>query len=448
MNFLAPFTRFGIIPQNRPASFPSLNAIQIHDASVASSVLNSSGTPAAFYEQIQTIQDLSGNNHHLTQTTPSIQSRYIKKETDNFLFINSTTTNPTSLPYYAALNIPGSFVFDIDAALFDWNTGAHQFLAGPKATGQGFAVGVVAGGFLYMEWSAPGFGGAQSSVANTLADHQRANLRFEYIANTGAGQWSVRFLISTDGGVNYTQLGTTQVGATNTGIIAPTSGFQIGGAYTSIYPAPPGRIFRARLWSGSTSGTLVMDWNANNSEHFASSGTFAVGTGTVLYNHPAVLIANSVILTPSGGSQYDIAIPYGQPLDHKSGISCYKYSSGVFATAHGPVTDPSASVANYMDGSLIFGSRQGRLAYGTSGSPVSGKQVHLNEFIGTNLSIYQNGSSRPITDQGAYAGSNYTIFGKASAGPITPTLWGRFGHWQGASTPTVPECTAWLNYTP
>lgn len=109
-----------------------------------------------------------------------------------------------------------------------------------------------------------------SSAATGFVAGQKVFVRAQWIPDTGAGQYGILFFTSPDG-TTWTQLGTTLTGASVTMNNGANQFLEIGSLTTGDRSNFAGMdVYRFKMWNGSTSGTLVLDWLADDATHWSA----------------------------------------------------------------------------------------------------------------------------------------------------------------------------------
>jgi hypothetical protein len=323
------------------ASLPAAS-VAAYDPSNHSTVLNSGAAQAGYYDRVATLSDISGNAHHATQATDLNRPRYIKHTGDNYLFQTAQThaTNNPNIAYYSALNIAADMVVEVSTALHDWATASVATLAARIHGGANAAWSLqVQSNAMKFTWFSAGTHTVTSSTTFAIAANTRMWMRVEYIKNTGSGSYSVKFFTSSDG-VTYGQLGATMTGASTGDISDTVSSVSLGIQELGTNGGALQRLYSCKLSSGTiASNTVVMDWRASDSSHFANTGSLNTGSGIVSYGTTRnVLIGRSVLYmdAASATQQMDVASPF--PMNYTpGGYACGFRVFGVPSTSKLPV---------------------------------------------------------------------------------------------------------------
>ncbi len=460
MNSLMPFTRSGILNAvNTSATlplFPTAGAAMIYAPDYNPSILNLSGSPASYYDDVYTIQDLSGNGRHGTWASGQ-KPIYLQHTGRNYIWmagVPGTAGSPggCSLAYHASM-VLDEFTFEIEVALEDWSPALTQLVACRFASGTaaGWLLYLDVAGTLTFQWFVPG-GTTAISTANLsgFAARQKAWIRVHYTRNTGAGQYAVVFAHSLDG-VTWTQLGTTLTG-TSTAAIANTSTppLRVASGWAGPGMALQGRLYSFSLRSGSPTGTKIADWDAslavhlsNSSKeriqglvftHQASSDTAClrvmVGKGTLWVNGSRMTIANPVGVSTA---DYITAQLSSSMLTGGSAISFSTTSTTASTIPYG-IYNTAASVFSSNNAGALTATHS--IAY--QRGMFIGRQVGAVGYFNVNGTV-----TAPAPSASSTSNTLNQMFARGTA-DFSSAAFGRVGHWMGASLPTPLEVENFL----
>jgi hypothetical protein len=185
--------------------------------------------------------------------------------TGNYLYLPGVTSNYASAPDAAALDITGDLDLRVKVALDDWTPSTANTLLGKWATGQlSYDLEIGIDGKVYFYWTTNGSTAITktSSVATGITDGSTKWIRATLDVDNGASGNDVIFYTSDDG-ITWTQLGTTQTTAGVTSIYSGTAILAVG-SNSQGGGVSRGKFFRAQVLNG-IGGTLVFDANFESS---------------------------------------------------------------------------------------------------------------------------------------------------------------------------------------
>jgi hypothetical protein len=185
--------------------------------------------------------------------------------TGNYLYLPGVTSNYASAPDAAALDITGDLDLRVKVALDDWTPSTANTLLGKWATGQlSYDLEIGIDGKVYFYWTTNGSTAITktSSVATGITDGSTKWIRATLDVDNGASGNDVIFYTSDDG-ITWTQLGTTQTTAGVTSIYSGTAILAVG-SNSQGGGVSRGKFFRAQVLNG-INGTVAFDANFENS---------------------------------------------------------------------------------------------------------------------------------------------------------------------------------------
>lgn len=285
-----------------------------------------------------------------------------------------------------------------------------------------------------------------STAALPFGANQKFFIRCHYVPNTGSGQYAVTYETSPDG-TTWTQLGSTVTGTSFTMNNNATEPIEFGsladGVRTYSYALD---IYSFQMWNGSTAGSLVCDWWADDGTHWGNTTTDRAG-GRV-FNHAAVGYG---IWSLIGKSCYFVATHYfdaSQPFATTTTFTAAFYVSQTSGNVWGFTTNgsgPPHAPLKYATSLYSYGSFSG------SGSTAPAL-VNASTVVGR---VTASGGAGDTTTNGAtvtntldIASGTYGQFNRVhrrgfSAGEDTPSSWfGRQVWYDTLETPASVE--TWL----
>jgi hypothetical protein len=194
--------------------------------------------------------------------------------TGNYLYLPGVTSNYASAPDAAALDITGDLDLRVKVALDDWTPSTANTLLGKWATGQlSYDLEIGIDGKVYFYWTTNGSTAITktSSVATGITDGSTKWIRATLDVDNGASGNDVIFYTSDDG-ITWTQLGTTQTTAGVTSIYSGTAILAVG-SNSQGGGVSRGKFFRAQVLNG-INGTVAFDANFENSITSLNQTTF------------------------------------------------------------------------------------------------------------------------------------------------------------------------------
>jgi hypothetical protein len=217
---------------------------------------------------------------------------------DNYVYLPGVANNFMTVPDELALRITGDIDIRVQVAMDDWTPGAESNLLGKynAATEQrGYTFSVLTDGKLRLRWSTTGsdFPALDSSAAAGITDGSVKWVRVTLDVDNGASGHDVQFFTSDDG-IAWTQLGTTQTGAGVTSIFAATHLLQLSGRDTNQNMAA-GKFYRAIVKDG-IDGPSVLDVDTSRITS-GSDTSFTARTGQVVTINRSTSGRKSVAVT-------------------------------------------------------------------------------------------------------------------------------------------------------
>ena len=186
--------------------------------------------------------------------------------TGNYLYLPGIASNYASAPDSAALDITGDIDLRVKVALDDWTPSAQMALVSKdnvSASQRSYNLGINTSGQMALVWTTNGSTVIQKfSDVLGLADGATKWVRATIDVDNGASGNDVRFFTSDDG-LTWTQVGTTQTTAGVTSIYSGTASLEVGSQAVGAAQAR-GKFFRAQVLNG-IGGTVAFDANFENS---------------------------------------------------------------------------------------------------------------------------------------------------------------------------------------
>ena len=297
-----------------------------------------------------------------------VNNRYMSSGT--YLYLPGIASNYASTPDAAALDIAGDIDVRVKVALDDWTPSVQSgFMSKWTPTGnqRSWRFSVVSNGSLQAEWSADG---TSSSIAHTssavagISDGTTKWIRWTLDVDNGASGYDSKFWTSDDG-INWTQLGTTQTGVATTSIFASTAILEIGTSLSGGTHSR-GKFFRAQVLNG-IGGTVAFDAN------FETSITSLLQTS----------------FTESSTNAATVTI-------NRSG-STY-LSAGITAAGYlypGATNTFSASATDFLNFGASDSFTQISIARPWANSPAAGRFLNKGDSTGPRWSLFLNTSTQP-----------------------------------------------------
>lgn len=414
------------------------------------SIRNSAANAADYFDEVYTIQDVTGNGHNIG--AGSARLRFLKVVNGQKYFFRGAAGSAYVKPSISAdaawAAITGNFAWETDCALADWTPSGEQVLStnADGATNATWVLKISATGNLIFQIfsNSVTFITLTATAPTGLADNVFAIIRFEWIQNTGSGQYRGRFY------ANGVQVGADLTGASppnnNSAIAFPIiiAGFGITPSFAAL-----GRFYAFRLYNASN--TLITEWVASDSVHFASSGPCRTGSSTITYNNSgydnAGLIGRSVGYALAASPQYQISTTITPTGD----VACVARIKGKISTGRMSTFGTSTAGTAPTLG-IVFDTPQGIF------------QNNMSHSGGTVTLPLINRDLKFITKN---VGSNFLwnvsgTTGSAAATPISPTgvldrfpfrsgentpagvFFDRWGCWRGSNILSDAAYTAWL----
>jgi hypothetical protein len=246
--------------------------------------------------------DLTGNGHDARFGSVGA-ARVINKGRAKYLKLNGVVANFASSPDSAALSITGDLDARADVAMNDWTPSAVNMIIGKYNNvngGRAWAFDLLTTGEFRVVLSSDGTAVVtkQSTVAPTVVDGARLQVRVTVDVDNGASGYDVKFYTKTTGALSdntgWAQLGTTVTTATATSI-ADTAALQTIGAFNDTGGGSPaqGRFYRTIVKNG-IDGTTVFDADFTN-----------LADGTTSFTESSSNAATVTINSASGADSND-----------------------------------------------------------------------------------------------------------------------------------------------
>ncbi len=210
-------------------------------------------------------EDITGR---ADQTTPSEYVSvgaldYRSTQDPLYLSLPGTSGHYASTPDSAANSITGDIDIRVKVAKTDWTPATADCYAAKWNTSLAWLFRGQTTGELIYNWSADGASSVAtkvSSVATGFIDGTVHWVRVTHDVDNGAGGNDVKFYTSEDG-VNWTQLGTTQTTAGTTSIFNSTAVVEVGSASGGTANQLNGKIYSAQIYDEIDGTTPLVDFN-------------------------------------------------------------------------------------------------------------------------------------------------------------------------------------------
>lgn len=431
--------------------FPTAGVQMIHAPDYAPSVLNSVGAQCGYLEEVQTLMDLSGNGRHAVRNTAP-RPLYLAFAGRNYLWMQGVpgtgTAGGSSLAYSAAM-VLDEFTFETEMALDDWTPTAAGCIACrfEQGTSAGWVIYIATNGQLQFQWFVPGATLASSTANLAFANNQKAFIRVHYTRNTGSGQYAVVFSTSTDG-ITYTQLGTTLTGASTAAIAnTGTPALRLGnGATVGLQ----GRLYYFALRAGGPTASKVANWDSSFASHLSltslesvSSLVFTHSRGATT-NSTRALVAKGCIYTD--GNQMILSNPLASSsADYITGcLSCCELTSR--RTISYATQNTTASInpyAVFLSGTTAASSNSAAIIQSVGAATPNIRNRVIARQVGAVGYIERNGTvTAPAPAASVVAHALDRLFARGL--DTSSAVYGRMGHWTGATLPTEAEVQSYL----
>jgi hypothetical protein len=273
----------------------------------------------------------------------SSSSRYnnVLELDPQYVTFPGTSGNYASTPDSAGLSITGDIDLRIKCAADDWTPASAQDLIA-KFTSVGnlrsYMLQLRTDGKLMFYWSADGTVSlsAVSSVATGFTDGSVHWVRATFDVDNGSSGRDIKFYTSDDG-VTWTQLGSTQTGAGVTSIADTTSVVTVGDKGDAVEPFA-GKVYYAEIRNG-IGGTIVGEFNPGVSAMSAirTPTSFSSGGATWTMNGsawsysptawPSISAPDSAALSITGDIDLRVRVS-GTVLDGAAGSKVFIGKSG------------------------------------------------------------------------------------------------------------------------
>lgn len=179
----------------------------------------------------------------------------------NYLYLPGISGNYASIPDANILDITGDIDIRVKVAFDDWTPGSNnEVIAKTSSNSTRSWRMILSSSSLFFFWSPDGtnqIGAAVSPPA--ISDGSIKWIRVTLDVDNGSSNNDTKFYTSDDG-LNWTQLGSTQTNSGTTSIYNTTSPVEIGSAYLGNANPASAKFYRAQIFNG-INGTLVMDAN-------------------------------------------------------------------------------------------------------------------------------------------------------------------------------------------
>jgi hypothetical protein len=276
----------------------------------------------------------------LIQMTASKQPTYLAWAGSNYGWLNGVANNTFFAPDSAAVSILGDIDLRADIAASDYTPSATQSLIAKfrgDTNQRSYMMQILSTGLVRLVTNPVGNSGAanvvfDSTVAPTVTDFSRIQIRATLDVDDGAGNKTATFYTRTDGDISsssgWTQLGTAVTTAGTTSIFDGTEVLNIGSNTTGGLELFSGSIFRAQIYNG-IAGTLAFDFNP---AAYTSGTTFldsSVNAATITINGGATVVTRTGFYT-DGSDDYNRSPLYSgaQPVTRFTVASQSSWTSG------------------------------------------------------------------------------------------------------------------------
>lgn len=271
-------------------------------------------------EGIAALFDLTGKGHNAFQTNNTYLPTFFKYTGRKYVAFRDDkpftsgasvrTDNYTGLDFNGETTIQMELSMPNSPASGQLQCLVSRLSGGFSSTGSMWVLFAAADGKLVWGFVS---GTADVNIYSTASLPFGANTKFfircHYVPDTGSGQYAVTFETSVNG-TTWSQLGTTVTGTSFTMNNSTTMPIELGslnnGNRTYSWSLD---VYAFQMWNGSTAGTLVCDWWADDGAHWGSSTTDR--TGARVFQHARyahgvwALIGKSCYYT--AGTYFDLA---------------------------------------------------------------------------------------------------------------------------------------------
>jgi len=347
-----------------------------------------------------------------------VNNRWLEHTGSNYLYLPGIASNYASAPDSAALDITGDIDLRVKVAMDDWTpTAQTALLAKDVITGsqRSYNLGLNTSGQLTLVWTANGSTVNQkiSSVAINIVDGATKWVRATLDVDNGASGNDVQFFTSDDG-VTWTQLGTTQTTAGVTSIYSGTAALEVGSNASGASQAR-GKFFRAQVLSG-IAGTVAFDANFESSittnlpttftESSVNAATVTINYSGTGYRSAGVIASNYVF--PGATNTFKLSATDLISVDNTTDMTVIMFRRKWNTSSNYRVAFSKGGYAalNYETGNVIYaqlsqtsGSTTSFTATWTPGA-LQYAGFTVNRTSGTLTTITSNGNASPAAISG------------------------------------------------